>query len=691
MKKILTGACCLGLALLMISCGEKSSTTTTSPSASSSFTDLFKGDWNKPGLYEKDGSEHTMPQPQAETGMIVNVTDYGATPDDPSFDNYSAFNQAIENANEGDVIYVPNGTYYFEKYGRPSSEYNANIVLKSGVILKGESRENTIIVSNFDEKLNETKSTTVIAAVNVKNVVISNLTVTSNTSDDKLPDPDNSNLQNLVYTAPKYGITCASSGAITEAEEQTSNVVVDNVMVEKFQRMGVRIAQAKEVVVRNSIFQKATCLGGGGMGYGVNIQGYGNGFDGTDTFIDAKWNVVENCEFVGPYLRHGTLIQYTAHNCLVQNNTYTDLLLDSIDMHGEDEYSNEIRNNTINNTRSGAAIGLGNTGATHDATGRNNYIHDNIINGGSRAIDVTLGTPNTVIYKNTIRNTKKGITCNNANGTRIEANDIIDVEGDGVNITYSYVYNNPEAGIPNNYSVANNTFKNCGRGIYIECKGNDFNVKDNVFEGISEANQFIDLTSEFKIPDVSDLTTPIEGEFVLPIENYYITTESPDEVPTFQKNLKLKTSNLEPQFNRMIYALFDKSSHPKSYNKVYLCITAKAQVGTPTINVFSNTTYTDWTSKTITWNNSKLHHESLALIKNTPEDPVVTFAEFKFPFADYNFYTYYIEVTDAYNAIDADLFTLILSNENIDESYMEVYSKDETSNNYSQAFRLIFA
>ena len=81
------------------------------------------------------------------------------------------------------------------------------------------------------------------------------------------------------------------------------------------------------------------------MGYGVNIQGYGNGINVTDTYIDTKFNVVENNEFVGPYLRHGALIQYYAHNNLIKNNRFDDLLLDSIDMHGEDEYSNEICNN----------------------------------------------------------------------------------------------------------------------------------------------------------------------------------------------------------------------------------------------------------------------------------------------------------------------------------------------------------
>ena len=169
---------------------------------------------------------------------------------------------------------------------------------------------------------------------------------------------------------------------------QTRNVVVDGVIVEKFRRSGVRIAMAQENVVRNSIFRNATCLGGGGAGYGVCIQGETHDVDTTDTILDTRFNVVEDCTFEGPYLRHGVLIQYYAHNNLVHHNTLKDILLDSIDLHGEDEYSNEICHNEIFNTRRGAAVGLGNTGATHDATGRNNFIHDNLIDGGARAIEI---------------------------------------------------------------------------------------------------------------------------------------------------------------------------------------------------------------------------------------------------------------------------------------------------------------
>lgn len=688
------------LVTYITSCGlsedtKPTSTTESLPNVEESYHeeigDLFTGNWNRPGLYEKNGNEHIMPNMVEESGMIIDVTDYGAKSGQPKFDNYSAFKNAMSNANPGDTVYIPAGTYYFVNYTKASTEYSTHISVKEGVTLKGAGKGQTILVSNFKEAMNQNENTCVIAAINVKNVAIKDLTVTSNTSDDVLPDPNNSNLQTTTYTAPKYGIVLASGGIISAASEQARNLVVDNVLVEKFQRMGVRIAKAQECVVRNSTFQKATCLGGGGMGYGVNIQGYGNNVNITDTFIDTKFNVVENNDFVGPYLRHGALVQYYAHNNLIKNNKFNSLLLDSIDMHGEDEYSNEICNNVVNNTRKGAAIGLGNTGATHDATGRNTYIHDNIIKGGARGIDVMLGTPDTVIYNNKIENVEKGITCSNSNGTRIIENEISNVVNNGISISYAYIALNPEAGIPNNYVILNNKLSNCGTGIFMDSKGNNMRIENNQFTGIESADQIVDKSPSFVLPGVSDLTKPVDGEYYLPKENFFITRESENAPAGYQKNLKLKTSNLEPKFNRLIYALFDTSEMPKTYDRVYLSFTAKAQTGTPTINFFINYTYTDWTSTSIYWNNAKLHHPTLGLIENTTEDPVYEFATFTFPVPVYDFQTYYIDVTDAYKALQSNLFTMVITNEGIDESYMEIYSKDMTQNDCEQAFRLIFA
>lgn len=464
------------------------------------FADYFTGDWNKPGLYEKDGTEHSMPEHVKESGNTLSVIDYGAVANDNTKDNYQAFKDAIAAATEGDTIYIPNGKYYFTTSLKVNSYY-AHIHLKSGITLRGESKNGVILVSCFSETENKDLQTTVIGVTNASNVAIKNVTVTSNTM-DLTYDNSNHNASLTIWTGPKYGITVASYNNSTIAEK-TKNVLIDGVIVEKFLRSGIRISMAQEVVVKNSTFKNATALGGGGCGYGVTIQGKAHNVDTTDTLFDAKFNVVEDCLFKGSYLRHGVLIQYFSHNNFVHNNTFEDILLDSIDLHGEDEYSNEICHNTILNTRSGAGIGLGNTGATHDATGRNNFIHNNIIEGGSKGITIDLNTPNTVIYKNSIKDVVTGIICSTSSGTRIIQNGLSNIRDEAIIVKCGFAWENASLGIPTGYEIKQNSVSNCGKGILINSRAVDSIIEENVFEGIQEQNQIIDNTNSFVLQDNS--------------------------------------------------------------------------------------------------------------------------------------------------------------------------------------------
>jgi hypothetical protein len=56
----------------------------------------------------------------------------------------------------------------------------------------------------------------------------------------------------------------------------------------------------------------------------------------------SKFNLVQGCQFLGPYTRNGVVLQYSTHNNLVAFNVARDNRLDAIDLHGEDEFLNEI-------------------------------------------------------------------------------------------------------------------------------------------------------------------------------------------------------------------------------------------------------------------------------------------------------------------------------------------------------------
>ncbi|MBN2696762.1 MAG: hypothetical protein JXR38_04405 [Bacilli bacterium] len=668
--------------------------TSTTEDPSMIYQTLFTGDWNRPGLFNEDGSEHVLPEEVVKTGITLDVTAFGAIPDDPSFNNYFAFKDAIDAALPGDEVYVPGGTYYFTG-SKPIEGYYTHIDLKSGIIFRGAGELETTLVSVFSETSNQTRETTVISVINASNISLSGFTITSLTDDADLPDPNNSGLISNVFSAPKYGITIDSPRTITSSDDQSHNVVVRDITIEKFQRMGIRLRLSREVLVDGVSFQKAVNLGGGGAGYGISIQGSGYNTDWTGTAKDSVWNVVRNSNFVGPWLRHGVVIQYHSHNNLIDQNSFKDLLLDSIDMHGEDEYSNEIRYNLVENTRQGAGVGVGNSGATHDASGRNNFIHHNTIDGGLRGIDVLYGSPQTVIFANLIRNLDSsrsvGVLLSDAPYTYIVQNEFVNILGDsegvGIKINYAYYSLDPTRGIPDHIWILSNHFNTLAKGIFVETHGDDFFVSGNTFAQI-EDYEFQSTRASFIIPEASELMIPKYGFELVAMESNFITTEDPNGVQS-QKNMKFKATLSEPSYNRMIFAKFDLTEVP-TYTNVYLCFTAKAQEGMPTINIWGSTSYLDWSMTTITWNNSRLHESFVAKTLYDDEvDNLTKIVDFTFPIAVYAFNTYYVDITDyILNVLDNPEFTMVMSNDAIEGVYMEVYNHLQTSTN--QHLRLIF-
>lgn len=156
------------------------------------------------------------------------------------------------------------------------------------------------------------------------------------------------------------------------------------------------------------------------------------GIPGADRYAypdDSRHNVVRNNTITGPFIRHGVLLQYYTHNNLVEGNVLTATALDAIDLHGEDEYLNEIRWNLVRDSQA-SGIGLGNTGGTatqHDASGPGNWIHHNLLSGNREGVKVGLGTPDTTIENNVIhgdgaRAGSTGLYVLNAPGTVLDRN-----------------------------------------------------------------------------------------------------------------------------------------------------------------------------------------------------------------------------------------------------------------------------
>ncbi|WP_052737881.1 discoidin domain-containing protein [Bacillus sp. SA1-12] len=421
----------------------------------------------KPGLYNADGTPHNPHKPPNVKGRKLNVVVYGANPSDNGVDDARAIRAALEEAQPGDEVYLPNGHYQLS-----STSYDgvSHLTVKSGVQLRGESQSEVLLVSEHANDFGEhaTNYGIIIRIAGKTDIKISNMTLTSSwnlnySTDTRTPNPERGGPKQAIYITSFRG-------------KASSNITLDRLTIEKFQRTGVIISNSRDVVVENSLFRNATDVADGGSGYGVSIEGKPKE-SRLGREDDSYFNVVRNNRFIGPNLRHGTLMQFYTHNNLIENNKFENISLDSIDFHGEDEYMNEVRFNHIVGGGE-AAIGVGNPGETHDAAGPGNYIHDNVIeNVDKYGIQVYLGSPKTVIENNTIihftKEGSQGIRLKNAPDTIVRNNKIYDNkaiefwgiitmkdDGDPKNAGNG-------AGIPENIVIQNNRVTGNTNGIGI--------------------------------------------------------------------------------------------------------------------------------------------------------------------------------------------------------------------------------
>ncbi len=438
--------------------------------------------FTKAGLTKPDGSAHALHTPNPVTGRTLNVLDFGADPADNGQDDRPAIQAAIDSAVAGDEVFIPDGVYNL----LTSPDGLANLFLKSGVNIRGESEDGTVLRTSLDM----VKNSTLFKSAKQHNLQISGMTLTSAWNKEYTTDHKNNN---PAAGGPDSLIMISNYG-----EDPSYNVTIHHVTVEKFRRMAIRIENSHDVIVQNSTFRNATDVGPGGSGYGVAIQGMPK-VDRLGFANDTLWNLVEDSRFEGPYLRHGALIQNVAHNNTVRNNAFIQTKLDAIDLHGELEYLNEISGNLVENILTGGAVGLGNTGGTapsnHSKTGPGNLIRDNLIRNSREGIVVTMGTPDTVIVNNVIENTvdvpdASGINILNGPGTIIRGNTVrnntatgywaILLEHDNGDTNANYI----GEGDPENVRIEGNVLTGNTNGIGLFA-GKGIKLKGNTVESIT--------------------------------------------------------------------------------------------------------------------------------------------------------------------------------------------------------------
>lgn len=385
-------------------------------------------------------SESAFQFPSLVTGQSRSVTSHGATCNDSSNDDTVGVKAAIAASTAGDEITFPeNCTLHLKSWP---------IDLKTGVSIRGIDKNTSTVSGMFSTAANPIFYARTQPSTST-NQPISNLSISS------------FSYKTESGVAPDIVIKLGTGTWNTNNSEWkvVNKIRIENLSIEKFKKYAIDIQNSQFIYVANNNIKNATSLGGGGEGYGIKID------------MDKSQNNLIKGNTVGPIIRHAYLVQYRANHNLFDSNSATGTSNDAFDMHGEDEFSNEFKNNTVTNcvtkdpytgadTR-GSGFGIGEvptstsalpgTAGAHEFSGDNNWVHHNTISG---------------CYS--------GVRVNNTNNAYIESNNITNSWiGGGILIgdldTYIFpeqVSNPPAYGTSNIY-VKNNTVKNNPVGIKI--------------------------------------------------------------------------------------------------------------------------------------------------------------------------------------------------------------------------------
>ncbi|MFA9446376.1 right-handed parallel beta-helix repeat-containing protein [Egicoccus sp. AB-alg6-2] len=617
--------------------------------------------YTAPGLTEPDGSPRPILAPAPTTGRTLDVTDFGADPADDGGDDAPALRAALEAAVAGDEVVLPAGTY--DLVSTMPSDRSANLALRSGVSLRGAGAGETILRSHLSSGDGAGK---VLRGYGVADVEVSGVTVTSTfngpfSTDHQADDAGG---------GPQYGIFLTDA-----ASRPSERILITDVVVERFERMGVRVENSRDVVVERATFRDATGVGGGGQGYGVSIQGIAK----TDRLgfpNDSRHNVVRNSTFVGPHLRHGVLLQFFTHNNLVADNVFTEIVLDAIDLHGEDEYLNEIRGNDIRDGAA-AAIALGNTGGSppsnHDAAGPGNWIHRNTISGNREGIKVHMGSPDTLIERNTITATSRpdradGILVLNAPGTVVRDNTISGNRAPGfwgIRLAVDPGDRNADdvgAGIPTDVTITGNRITGNTGGLWVAA-GEDLTIADNVIRGNGEDVRI----TEAPAPDPEPEPDPT-AEVLLPTDDTMIDNGAPDATAGAATLLKWK-QNSSGSIQRLVWYRFEVDESAQ-VGRAHLELSAKINETTTTSPPFTFEVHAvgdaGWSEDTLTW-------DTATVTTLTPDSRVGTFT-MSGPPEDVQ--RFRIDVTDAVRAADGGALTLVVGDPSGQNVNVDSYSKE---------------
>jgi hypothetical protein len=346
----------------------------------------------------------------AATGISRNVvTGYGATPGNSSNDDRTAIQNAINAANPGDEVYIPDGVYHVK--GR--------IDCRASVNIRGQSQAGVVINTMLSSSATSLfKIPTGAHDIRIEDFTLQKLSGSDFDAPFRLGDQD------LTTTVPAI-----------------ERVIIRHVTIKNHKRFAVEAHNTKHLLVDSCIMRDAVALDGGGQGYGVLLADPGS---------NNNW---ARSNTIGPTIRHALLAVNKSHHNLFGGtldglpgaargpgyvpaanecgNTIVGCVADAIDMHGERESNCEISYNKVyNNVRdgtnqspNGAGICIGEPytddvlgGSGHGRSGDGHWVHHNEVYGCPQGFLIMDESNYCSVEDNWFHNNDKGIAAFEATG-----------------------------------------------------------------------------------------------------------------------------------------------------------------------------------------------------------------------------------------------------------------------------------
>jgi len=357
--------------------------------------------------------------------------------------NYSKIQDAIDNASDGDTIFVYSGIYY------------ENIIVDKLLDIKGENKETTIIDgSKIDD----------IIRILTDEVTLTGFTLQNGGSSHVYAGIDI--LSNTNYISNN---TISSNGVGIDLSNTEYNIIENNTIIDS-SKNGMVLVNTNRSIIRNNSFFK-------NWGSSIEIVYSNNNniignyflFGYGISIYDSNSNLIKYNKFEATW-SHG--IEIISNNNIIVNN---DFFHSGMYLRGE-FYSNIINDNIVNNKPLIFLIGeenkfIDNAGQIFLIDCKNISISDQDLSYCSAGIFISY-CDNCIIYNcSTIDNDVAGIEINFSSNITIENCYFFDSKFEGVSIESC-----------NNVKIINNNFSYNGRDGIRQWKSSNLNISYNFFE-----------------------------------------------------------------------------------------------------------------------------------------------------------------------------------------------------------------